>query len=82
MVSYSPEHRELKIDMNHKLNIFRSEQIANVTAIIGENGTGKTTLLEYLTSLSSVPLIKETREEYQLSVQKENQERTFIAVYI
>ena len=81
-VSYSPEHRELKIDMNHKLNIFRSEQIANVTAIIGENGTGKTTLLEYLTSLSSVPLIKETREEYQLSVQKENQERTFIAVYI
>lgn len=68
--------------MNHKLNIFRSEQIANVTAIIGENGTGKTTLLEYLTSLSSVPLIKETREEYQLSVQKENQERTFIAVYI
>lgn len=81
-VSYSPETRVLRIETLDRINIFRNGNIANVTAIIGENGTGKTTLLEYLTGLSDVPLTEETREEYQPWHRAQNELREFIAVYI
>ena len=45
-VSYSPETRVLRIETLDTINVFKNSNIANVTAIIGENGTGKTTLLE------------------------------------
>ena len=53
-VSYSPETRVLRIETLDTINVFKNSNIANVTAIIGENGTGKTTLLEYLTALIDV----------------------------
>ena len=81
-VSYSPETRVLRIETLDRINVFRNSNIANVTAIIGENGTGKTTLLEYLTGLSDVPLTEETREEYQPWHRAQNELREFIAVYI
>lgn len=81
-VSYSPETRVLRIETLDTINVFKNSNIANVTAIIGENGTGKTTLLEYLTGLSDVPLTEETREEYQPWHRAQNESREFIAVYI
>ena len=80
--SYSPETRVLRIETLDTINVFKNSNIANVTAIIGENGTGKTTLLEYLTGLIDVPLAEETREEYQPWRMAQNELRKFIAVYI
>ena len=80
--SYSPETRVLRIETLDTINVFKNSNIANVTAIIGENGTGKTTLLEYLTGLIDVPLAEETREEYQPWRRAQNELRKFIAVYI
>lgn len=74
-VSFSPETKELQIEKRDTLNVFRNENIANVTAIIGENGTGKTTLLEFITGLSCLPLTPKNNDE-------QNELRTFIAVYM
>lgn len=81
-VSYSPETKELKIGKCDTINVFRNDNIANVTAIIGENGTGKTTFLEFITGLSCLPLTEENRKEYQHFNDKQNELRTFIAVYM
>ena len=81
-VSYSTETRELRIKTLDRTNVFKNDSIANVTAIIGENGTGKTSLLEYLTSLDNLPLVEETRQEYQNWNRARNELREFIAVYI
>lgn len=80
--SYVPETKELKIEMCDTINVFKNDKIANVTAIIGENGTGKTTLLEFLTCLSCMPLTKEKRDEYRSWNEEQNEKRTFIAIYI
>lgn len=80
-ISYSMETKELKIEKRDTINVFRNDKIANVTAIIGENGTGKTTLLEFLTRLSCTPLTKEDQDEYRLWNEKQNEHRTFIAIY-
>ena len=81
-VSYSRDSKELKIDSIEAINVFQSSNIANVTAIIGENGTGKTTLLKYLTTLGDVPLTEETREEYTDWHEAQNELHEFIAVYV
>lgn len=81
-VSYSRDSKELKIDPIEAINVFQSSNIANVTAIIGENGTGKTTLLKYLTTLDDVPLTEETREEYTDWHEAQNELHEFIAVYV
>ena len=81
-VSYSRDSKELKIDPINAINVFQSSNIANVTAIIGENGTGKTTLLKYLTTLDDVPLTEETREEYTDWHEAQNELHEFIAVYV
>jgi Predicted ATP-binding protein involved in virulence len=39
------------LDWRGKESIFKSEVIENITAIVGKNGTGKTTLLNYLSHL-------------------------------
>ena len=81
-VSYTPETSELVIEKNDAINVFRNVNIANVTAIIGENGTGKTTLMEYLTNLSDAPLSQEDRDEYKVWNAEQNIFRSFIAVYV
>lgn len=37
-------------------SVFRNEVIENVTALVGRNGVGKTTLLDYLTDLNCAPV--------------------------
>lgn len=80
-VSYFADRKELQINQLDKINVFQTDRIANVTAIIGENGTGKTTLLEYLTSLSDIPLLEENRAEYMQWAEEQNELNEFIAVY-
>lgn len=82
VTSYVPETKELKIEKCDTINVFKNDKIANVTAIIGENGTGKTTLLEFITCLSCTPLTKENRDEYHLWNEEQNEKRTFIAIYM
>ena len=81
-VSYSIETKELEIKKRDTINVFQSENIANVTAIIGENGTGKTTLLEFLTGLFCAPLSEDKQEEYKAYNEKQNELNMFIAVYV
>ncbi len=49
---YDPESKTLKIEKTGAFNVFKEHPVENVTAIIGENGTGKTTLMQYLTVLN------------------------------
>ena len=51
---YDPERKILKIEKTGALNVFKERPVENVTAIIGENGTGKTTLMQYLTMVNDV----------------------------
>ena len=81
-VSYNQGTRELIIEQLDQLNVFQNSHIANVSAVIGENGTGKTTLLEYLTTFDDVPLPDEQRPEYQSFQRNQNELRSFIAVYL
>ena len=79
-VVYDEVNRKIKIEATEKLNVFQEHNIANVTALIGENGTGKTTLLKYLTSLSDTP-ITDGEGEYVEWRQHQNELDKFIAVY-
>lgn len=81
-VSYNQDTKELIIKQLEQLNVFQNDHIANVSAVIGENGTGKTTLLEYLTTFDDVPLPDEQRLEYQLYQKNQNELHSFIAVYL
>lgn len=81
-VSYNQDTRDLIIEQLNQLNVFQNSHIANVSAVIGENGTGKTTLLEYLTTFDDVPLSDEQRPEYQPFRRNQNELRSFIAVYL
>lgn len=81
-VSYNQDTKELIIKQLEQLNVFQNDHIANVSAVIGENGTGKTTLLEYLTTFDDVPLSDEQRPEYQPFRRNQNELRSFIAVYL
>lgn len=79
-VIFDEVNRKLSIEATEKFNVFNDGNIANVTAVIGENGTGKTTLLKYLTSLSDTP-ITPGEGDYEQWAAKENEFYKFIAVY-
>ena len=81
-VSYNQDTKRMIIEQLDQFNVFRNDHIANVSALIGENGTGKTTLLEYLTTFDDVPLADEQRPEYQPFRRNQNKFRSFIAVYL
>lgn len=80
VVSFDEANLKLSIESTGKLNIFKDGNIANVTALIGENGTGKTTLLKYLTCLSDAPIVP-GEGDYEVSEARHNELLKYIAVY-
>lgn len=61
IMEYSKERWILKEDnsFQKKKSIFKTSVIENVTAIIGENGVGKTSLLSWLSRLDCMPFIRQ-----------------------
>lgn len=80
-VSYDVETQKISINRTGDLNPFLSPQIVNLSAVVGENGTGKTTLLNFLNTLSDTPISEEERDEYRLAHAEQNEKRKYIAVY-
>ncbi len=62
-------------------SIFKTDVIENVTAIIGDNGVGKTTLLNWLKPLSCLPHRKSEREEYLEYDKKETLEHLAVLIF-
>ena len=70
----------LIIRKTEKTNIFDEGNVQNLTAIIGENGVGKTTLIKYITELQKT---KEDKSEYDIIKNGKSiyTEKSFLAVY-
>ena len=81
-VSFNHETSILSIQKNDNINIFLDDNIMNLSAVIGENGTGKTTLLDFCNSLSDTPFAKFTDEEYYAFQNEQNGKNSFISVYL
>ena len=78
-INFNCKTRRLTAQKIDKLNVFSESKIQNLTAIIGENGVGKTTLIKYLTELGDVPYSQGDSAEKR----QKRRERTdsFVAVY-
>lgn len=64
-------NNELFIQKKNIPNIFKTDNILNISGVVGENGTGKTTLLNKLGSISDI----------KLKSQKSKVKKEFIAVF-
>lgn len=78
-INFNHKTRKLTAQKTDKLNVFSEPKIQNLTAIIGENGVGKTTLIKYLTELGDVPYSREDSAEKRQ--RREERTDSFIAVY-
>ena len=58
-ILFNEKSNVLKIKKNDNYyNIFKNNVITNVNAIVGYNGAGKTTILEYIYRMDSLPYVK------------------------
>lgn len=64
-------NNELFIEKKNIPNIFKTDKILNISGVVGENGTGKTTLLNKLGGISDI----------KLKSQKSKVKKEFIAVF-
>jgi len=80
-VSFDYESRSLEVISVDTVNVFEKENLMNLTAIVGENGTGKTTLLKYLTLLSDIPIQDNDDDSYNDWETEQNEFKKFIAIY-
>ena len=80
-VAFDPEKSEITIKETDNINIFAHDNIMNLSAIIGENGSGKTSLLQFLNSLNFTPLWEIADKEYHAFMDKQNSEASYVAVY-
>ncbi len=64
-------NNELFIQKKNTPNIFKTDKILNISGVIGENGTGKTTLLNKLGSIADT----------KLKLEKSKVKKEFIAVF-
>lgn len=73
----------IKIRYNDSyINIFDTNGcIADVNAIVGKNGTGKSTILKHIFDTELLPLNTENREEYRSFREKSNQENTMLQIF-
>lgn len=78
-INFNYKTRRLTAQKIDKLNVFSEPKIQNLTAIIGENGVGKTTLIKYLTELGDVPYSQ--RDSAENRQRRKERTDSFIAVY-
>lgn len=70
-IHFNNLNNELFIEKKNIPNIFKTDKILNISGVVGENGTGKTTLLNKLGSISDI----------KLKSQKSKVKKEFIAVF-
>lgn len=80
-VSFDYDSRKLDVIKLDTVNVFEKDNLMNLTAIVGENGTGKTTLLHYLNILSDIPIQKADDALYKEWKDEQNEFKKFIAIY-
>ena len=78
-INFNHKTGELTAEKTDKLNVFSESKIQNLTAIIGENGVGKTTLINYLTELGDVPYSRS--DSFEERRRRKETTDSFIAVY-
>lgn len=78
-INFNHKTGELIAEETGKMNVFSEPKIQNLTAIIGANGVGKTTLIKYLTELGDVPYSGSDSSKERR--RKKEHEDSFIAVY-
>ncbi len=80
-VSFRAETNQLSIQRREGVNVFRRGNIMNLSAVIGENGTGKTTFLQFLNSLACLPLRTAKDARYDSDTDERNAREMFLAVF-
>ena len=63
------------------INVFRDANVSNVTAVVGKNGTGKTTLMQYITALNDIQSSRKMEIKYPEKRYSDRKNR-FLAVYL
>lgn len=83
-ILYDEGNNNLKIEkIDLVYNIFAEKNILNINAIVGENGTGKTTLLNYVLRLPLTEIKDEENDtEYKKFNERKKLKNSFIAVYL
>lgn len=71
-ISFDNLNNKLLIEKRNIPNIFKTDKILNISGVVGENGTGKTTLLNKLGSISAT----------KLKLEKSKVKKEFIAVFL
>lgn len=54
----------------------------NLSAVIGETGSGKTSLLQFLNSLSRTPIGKIDKQGYDEFIEEQNRKISHVTVYL
>ena len=70
-ISFDDLNNKLLIEKRNIPNIFKTDKILNISGVVGENGTGKTTLLNKLGSISDT----------KLKLEKSKVKKEFIVVF-
>ena len=65
---------EVRLEKKKIINIFASEVISNLTVLVGDNGSGKSTFLRNILSINCYPLEKSCNEEYRKYTEEWNEE--------
>lgn len=67
-IKFDSDNLKVEISKNESFyNIFENDVVKSVSALVGSNGVGKTTLLKYLYNNDIIPKIEESRDEYKIS---------------
>lgn len=62
-------------------NVWKTGNVVNLTAVVGENGSGKTALLGYLENILLLPILPENRPEYVGSTNEKNKKYKTLLIY-
>lgn len=76
------QHYELECTTNPDYpNVWKNNNIIGLTAIVGENGSGKTSLLSYLLRSNLLPILPEERAEYITLNTERNANNKTVQIY-